>query len=242
MYVHSCTRRRALTAATAHGIARVGVQIPRGPMLAFGGREIDDLSFAFEGGVDRRPGAATLKVPVQAPPGRGGFGPAFALTYSSSALSSPFAAGWSLAGLSSIGIDTSEHMSQSDGADEFRFGGNEIVPWLEPDGPSWRPRGFGDADWSAAYHRNRTGASQIRIEKWVDRHTGRVHSRTRHARNVLTIYGAGLGSTARLADPEDSTRTVAWLPELYLARRRDTSYKTEAVRLDDRSFQATQAK
>src|SRR5512132_1839839 len=96
--------------------------------LAFGGREIGDLSLGYRVDVDARTGAAALHVPVLAPPGRHGLGPALTLTYASGAGNSAFGAGWSLAGLPVIGLDTRFHVPRWDGSDGLQLGGEDLVP------------------------------------------------------------------------------------------------------------------
>jgi RHS repeat-associated protein len=184
--------------------------------LAFGGRKVADLSIGYSVDVDPRTGAGALRVPVPAPPGRHGLGPALTLAYASGAGNSAFGAGWSLAGLPAIGLDTRFHVPRWDGRDGYQLGGDELVPWLQHKAGAWTPRGFVDGDWSVAFLRSRRGSAQVRIEKWVHVPTGRVHFRTRDARNVVTIYGARPNAAARIADPDDETRTFAWLPELQI--------------------------
>jgi RHS repeat-associated protein len=184
--------------------------------LEFGGREVGDLSLGYSVDVDAQTGAAALRVPVPVPPGRHGLAPSLSLAYASGAGNSAFGAGWSLAGLPAIGIDTRFHVPRWDGTDGYQFGGDELVPWLEQKGGTWTPRGFVDGEWSVAFLRSRRGSTQVRVEKWEHVPTGRVHFRTRDARNVLTIYGARPGAAARIADPVDETRTFTWLPELQI--------------------------
>lgn len=183
-------------------------------MLDFGGRSIEDLGIGYEIDVHAQTGAAGLSVPVPAPPGRGGLGPALSLTYSSGAGNSAFGAGWSLAGLPSIGIDTHARVPRWDGRDGYQLGGEELVPWLERQGSSWHVRSFAQGDHTVLLYRSRTSGAAIRAERWVHRPSGRVHWRTRDAQNVLTIYGARTGNAARIADPDDDARTYLWLPEL----------------------------
>ena len=196
--------------------ARV-LRCERGLMpLAFGGRKISDLALGYSVDVDPHTGAASLSVPVPTAPGRHGLGPSLTLAYSSGAGSSAFGAGWSLSGLPVIGLDTRFHVPRWDGSDGYQLGGDELVPWLEQKAGAWAPRGFVDGVWSVAFLRSRRGSAQVRVEKWVHAPTGRVHFRTRDARNLVTIYGARPGAAARIADPDDETRTFAWLPELQI--------------------------
>jgi RHS repeat-associated protein len=184
--------------------------------LAFGGRSVGDLSIDYTVDVDPRTGAASLRVPVPAPPGRHGLAPALTLAYTSGAGNSAFGAGWSLGGLPVISLDTRLHVPRWDGTDGYQLGGDELVPWLEHKAGGWTPRGFVDGEWSVAFLRSRRGSTPVRVEKWLHVPSGRIHFRTRDARNVLTIYGARPGAAARIADPDDETRTFAWLPELQI--------------------------
>ncbi len=184
--------------------------------LSFGGRKVDDLGVDYSVDVDARTGAAILRVPVPAQPGRDGLGPAFSLNYSSQAGNSPFGAGWGISGLPTIGIDTRQQLPRWDGRDTYQLEQDSLVPWLERVAGRWQPRGFDTDEFSITYYRSRKGGSAIRIEKWVEKGTRRVHFHTRDARNVLTIYGARASSAARIADPLDETRTYAWLPELQI--------------------------
>lgn len=182
-------------------------------MLEFGGRAVDELAAGYQCSVDPATGMAMLRLPVRAPIGRGGLGPAFELVYSSGAGNSPFGSGWNLSGLLTAGLDTSRHLPRWDDTDGYQLGTSEIVPWT---GVNDEPRGFVDSGWSVAFYRSRIGDSQRRIEKWVRRSDGRVHFRMRDARNVVTIFGARSGSAARISDPSDDRRTYLWLPELQL--------------------------
>src|SRR5207244_7508952 len=73
--------------------------------------------------------------------------------------------------------------------------------------------------WSVAFLRSRRSNGTTRIEKWTHLPTGRVHFRSRDQGNVLTVFGARPNAAARIADPEDEERTLAWLPELQLDPR-----------------------
>jgi RHS repeat-associated protein len=182
--------------------------------LGFGGHDIAGLGIAHEVQVDAQTGAAIFRVPVPAPPGRGGFGPAFVLTYSSQTANSAFGDGWKLSGLPIVGIDTRKQVPQWNRNDGYQFGQEPLVPWLERDAGGWRPRGFDTGEYSVTFYRGRTSGSNIRVEQWLEKSSGRIHFRTRDSHNILTIYGARLESAARIADPSDETRTYLWLPEI----------------------------
>lgn len=181
-------------------------------MLAFGGRQIEELSVGWSVDVDTGSGTARMTIPVLPPRAR--LMPSLVLTYASGGRNSAFGFGWSLSGLPSIGLDTSRHVPRWDGTDSYQWGGDELVPWLALAGGGWAARGFDRGDWSVAFYRSRRGGSQTRVEKWLHRPTGRVHFRTRTADNLLTVYGARTGNAARIADPASDERTLTWQPEL----------------------------
>jgi hypothetical protein len=183
--------------------------------IGFGGRGIEALSLGAAVEVDPRTGAASLRVPIPVPAGRG-MAPSLALVYGSGAGNSAFGAGWALAGLPSITVAATRRLPRWDGRDGFELAGDELVPWLESSNGTWTPRTWSRGTWMVALWRSRRGASQVRVEQWTHRPSGRVHFRTRDPANVVTIYGARAGSEARLADPDDPDRTFAWLPELQL--------------------------
>lgn len=123
-----------------------------------------------------RRGAAALRVPVPAPSGRGGLGPALTLTYGAAAGNSTFGAGWRLAGLPSIGIDTRKRLQRWDGTDGYALDDDPLVPWLEVDtasGARWRPRRFVHGAYAITVYRSRTGGATMRSEP-VDAHGHRA--------------------------------------------------------------------
>src|SRR3954470_24755416 len=144
-------------------------------MLSFGGVKVQDLSIGCRVDVDAHTGAASVRVAVPAGPGRAGLAPSLSLTYSSGAGNSAFGAGWGLAGLASISLNRRHGVPRWDGSDSYQFGGDDLVPWLQQQGPDWVPRGFVRNDWSVAYYRSRRGAARTRIEKWLHVPTGRIH-------------------------------------------------------------------
>lgn len=184
--------------------------------LGFNGRKIEDLRIEYEANVDLQTGATGLRVSIPVPEGRDDLAPALMLTYSSQAGNSAFGIGWSLSGLPSVSIDTRQHVPKWDGTDTYQFSSDELVPWKELIEGQWRLRNYDTETHSIICYRSRTSASVLRVEKWTEKRTGKIHFRTRDARNVLTVYGARPDSTARIEDPEDSTRTFTWLPEIQL--------------------------
>ena len=175
---------------------------------------VGELAIAADISVDPRTGAVSLSVPVMTPVGRDGFAPQLALSYSSGGGNSAFGSGWGLSGLPSISVRTSDHLPRWDGTDGFELAGEELVPWLREDEPgAWTAREHQDGDWNVRFFRT-VSSSQVRIEFWQHRQSRRIHFRSRDASNVLTVFGARLDGSGRIADPEDSSRTFSWLPEI----------------------------
>jgi hypothetical protein len=183
-------------------------------MLAFGERQVENLAVGATLEVTPQSGTATLSVPVLPPPGRSDLTPPLLICHRSTSGNSILGAGWSLSGLPAVGLDTSRNVPRWDGTDGFQLGGDGLVPWLQRAGSGWTPRGFERGDFSVALLRSRRGSARVRVEKWLHRPTGRVHFRTRDVENLLTIYGARANAAARIADPDDESRTLTWLPEL----------------------------
>ena len=181
-----------------------------------GGRKIEDLPLSYTVDVDAWSGTATMRVVVPISSGRDARGPALSLVYSSGAGPSEFGVGWSLAGIPAIGIDTREHAPRWDGQDGYEIAGSQLVPWLEETSSGWQPRTRTAGPYTVTFYRSKLGGAHIRVERWTEIATGRVHFRTRDARNVVTIYGARPAAAARVADPDDEARTFTWLPELQL--------------------------
>ncbi len=184
--------------------------------MNFGGRNVSDLAISYDINVAAQTGAAIFTLPIPAPLGRNGLGPTLVLSYSSQTGNSPFGTGWSLSGLPAIGIDARRQVPRWDSRDGYALGGDELVPWLENEAGEWRPRGFDNGEYAVTFYRSRFGDPAVRVERWLDKTTGRVHFRTRDGANVLTIYGARPGSAARIADPTDDDKAYVWLPELQL--------------------------
>ena len=184
--------------------------------MELGGTGVGELAIAADLSVDPRSGSVSLTVPVMTPVGRDGFAPELALSYSSGAGNSAFGSGWGLVGLPSVSVRTSDHLPRWDGTDRFELGGEELVPWLRPgEAGRWTAREHQDGDWHVRFFRT-VSSSQVRVELWRHRPSGRVHFRTRDASNVLTIFGARLDGSGRIADSKDPSRTFSWLPEVRL--------------------------
>ncbi|MCW5801527.1 MAG: VCBS repeat-containing protein [Deltaproteobacteria bacterium] len=183
-----------------------------------GGRAPAALTVSHSLDVDPSSGATSLRVGIPCTPGRDGFGPAISLTFTNSSGNSAFGIGWALSSWPAIGIDLTERAPRWDGRDDLQWGGQELVVLLDREADAWRPRIRTEGPWQVTTYRTRRGGRKSRVERWTDRASGRIHFRTWDAGGVVTIYGARPGATARIADPEDELRTLAWLPELQLDR------------------------
>lgn len=184
--------------------------------MGLSGRKPEDLGLGYEVQIDPHTGGAHLRVQVPVPAGRAGLAPVLALDYASTSGNSEIGVGWNLSWSPAIGLYTRDHVPRWDGCDPIQFGGAEVVPWLDAVQGEWSPRRHVDDTWSVGFFRVRRGALQLRLERWQHVPTGRTHYRTRDARNLVTIYGARPAAAARIADPDDEARTLAWLPELQL--------------------------
>ena len=181
--------------------------------ISFSSKDVETLRIAHRVDVNPLTGTAVIDVPLPFTSGRSGFGPSLALQYSSSASHSVYGEGWSLAGLSTIGLTGKRHPNY-DGKDDFVFNGTEeLVPILRYQEGTWQPRMEDRNDFWVHYYRRKKEVDFIRFEKWVHKTTGRIHWRSRDSANVLSIYGLRLSGESRVADPNDPERTYLWLLE-----------------------------
>jgi hypothetical protein len=82
--------------------------------------------------VSEQTGAARLRIPIEAPPGPGGFAPELALSYSSHAGDGPFGVGWSL-NLGEIRCSARFGVPDDASCETYEFGGTLLV--ANPDTP-----------------------------------------------------------------------------------------------------------
>ena len=80
--------------------------MPVADELALAGGSVDELGVEHAVEVDQLSGGAVVTVPLPLTPGRSGFGPRLALTWSAGAPNSPFGAGWGLAGLPAVTLSS----------------------------------------------------------------------------------------------------------------------------------------
>ncbi|MCC6874202.1 MAG: hypothetical protein IT378_07820, partial [Sandaracinaceae bacterium] len=154
-------------------------------------------------------GSAEVRIPIPLTAGRDGFGPTLALAFGGYDPLSPFAHGWSLAGLPSIDVDTRDGLPAYDGAERFRYAGQELVPLDDASRPtSWTREGH-----EVRVFRARLEAVPIRAERWTHQTTRRVHWRVRTGGGAVQVFGRREDAESRLADPADPRRTFRWLLE-----------------------------
>jgi len=181
--------------------------------ISFSTKGIQDLAIPHEADVNQLTGTAVVSVPLTHTSGRSGFGPSLALQYSSSAGNSVYGIGWSLAGLSTIGLTGKQH-PKYDGSDGFVFNGaEELVPVLRQNGAGYEPRVETLDEYHVRFYRSKFESSYIRFEKWTHVSTGRIHWLTRTPDNTVFVFGLDIFNNSRIADPEDSSRTYLWLLE-----------------------------
>ncbi|TDD34975.1 hypothetical protein E1287_15245 [Actinomadura sp. KC06] len=170
-------------AGATDGSGRMTTGVPE-MALPQGGGAIRGIGEKFE--PDPHTGTGNHTVPIELPPGRDGFQPRLALSYSTGAGNGPYGLGWSLS-VPQISRRTDRGVPRYDGSDVFVLSGAEdLVP---------APGGTGGVH----RYRPRTEGLFARIE----RHAGfwRVHGRD------------GLVSTYAdvVADPKDPAKIFAWL-------------------------------
>jgi RHS repeat-associated protein len=182
------------------------------------GRSPAALGIVHKLSVDAQGGTAHLSIPIEVTQGRDGFTPVLSLEYRSTAGNGAFGRGWNLAGLLGISLDTSQHLPQYLGNDDFSFSGaGMLVPYLDASGPDgqWRKQG----PYRVRRYRPRTGGGHLRIERFVHGSTGDAHWRIRDARDTLSVLGSSADGLSRVSDPRDAAHVFSWLPELQIDAR-----------------------
>jgi hypothetical protein len=174
--------------------------------LPKGGGAIRGIGEKF--GVNAVNGTCSMSVPLDASPGRAGFGPQLNLSYDSGSGNGQFGFGWSLS-IPSISRNTDKGLPRYDDADEsdvFILSGSEdLVPVLRPDGTRYTDDvtvpGF-----TIDRYRPRIEGLFARIERWTESATGDVHWRSISRDNITTTYGETAES--RIAEGD---RVFSWL-------------------------------
>ncbi len=163
--------------------------------------------------VNAATGAVNLSVPIGVSPGRGGFGPDLALSYSAGAGNGAYGVGWALSP-PSISRRTEKGLPRYVDAEESDVfvlaGAEDLVPALDAN------QQIDEAlDSSGAYlvrrYRPRVEAGFSRIERWTELSTADVHWRVTSSDNIMRVYGRG--PATRVADPARPERVFSWLLE-----------------------------
>jgi RHS repeat-associated protein len=180
------------------------------PTLPKGGGAIRGIDESFQ--TSPSTGTASLSVPLPISPGRAGFSPSLALSYSSGVGNGPFGLGWNL-DLPAISRKVDQRLPRYDDgrrSDIFVLSGyDDLVPVLVEGDDGWThdstPRDGFDVD----RYRPRIEGPFARIERWVRQADGDTHWRVITRDSLTSLYGASAES--RITDPEDPSRVFSWL-------------------------------
>ncbi|MEO6973161.1 MAG: SpvB/TcaC N-terminal domain-containing protein [Rhodoferax sp.] len=163
-------------------------------------------------------GTGSMSVPIQASPGRSGFGPQLSISYDSGAANGPYGFGWNLS-LPAISRKTDKGLPQYQDAQEsdtfILSGAEDLVPALLPVNGAWDrddvpPRAVYGQTYSIRRYRPRVEGLFARIERWINVADSRDHFwRSISRDNITTWYGRTTES--RIADPADASRIFSWL-------------------------------
>lgn len=158
-------------------------------------------------------GSSGLTLPLPISPGRDGFGPQLALTYSSGTGNGAFGFGWSLS-LPAITRKTDKGLPRyGDDAESDVFllsGADDLVPVLGETGQRVkRARRWHGVDYQVRIYRPRIEGAYTRIERWTAEATGISHWRTIGRDNIVTLYGTD--PTSRIVDPANPKRVFSYL-------------------------------
>lgn len=163
-----------------------------------GGGAVRGLGEMFQ--PDLHTGTGNFSVPLEVPPGRGGFAPKLALSYSSGNGNGPFGLGWQLS-VPGVRRKTDKQIPRYDGTDVFMLSGAEdLVP----------VRG---GDEGVQRYRPKTDALCARVEH-----------HTRNSNHWVVWTKDGLRSTYGTPRPEDAD--VAWRDLAVVADPTDASRVT----------------
>jgi RHS repeat-associated protein len=160
-------------------------------------------------------GSCELSVPLPFSKTRGGLDSSIALQYSSGSGNSVFGLGWSLT-LPSIRRRTDKRLPRYEDeheSDVFLYSGAEdLVPAFVDDGAgNWTADVVDAGGVHVERYRPRIEGLFARIEKISVAGESASYWKVTTRDNVATIFGRT--AAARIADPSDSSRVFAWLPE-----------------------------
>ena len=185
-------------------------------MIGFRETALEQLTVEHTIEVNTLSGSARLSVPIRTTPGRESFGPTLALGYGSGEGNSTFGVGWFLAGVPSIGVDTSRSLpTYQAGSDRYSYaGGQELVPYRRKQGAQWLPVVEKRGTYRVEKFRSKVERSFERFEKWTEQASGREHWLAYARNGVISVFGMAGDNSTRIADPSDPVRrTFQWLLE-----------------------------
>ncbi len=183
--------------------------------ISFASKDLKDLTIPYDIQVNPQTGEANVSIDIPRTSGRSDFNPNLSLKYNSSGPNSFFGIGWSLAGVSAIGISSKKGLPLYDDNDTYQFNGDDLLPWLEETTDGWKPREFesNDGQYWIQLYRSKLDQQYIRIEKWTQKDSRRIHWRSRDKNNTVSIFGNNIDNTSRIFDPENQERTFSWIIE-----------------------------
>lgn len=188
--------------------------------MSSAGASPSGLAPAFQVTVDRFTASANTSVQFDLPEGRSGMTPSLGLAYGSARRQGCFGRGWSLTGLTAIGLDGEDGLPRYDGSDGFSssLGGSLVRARNPMDGTPLTTR---SGSYRVERYRAQIDDAMIRYERWIHEPSGAVHWRSRDATDTVTIYGRDASGASRIADPAARKRVFQWLPELQVSARGD---------------------
>src|SRR6266851_1942732 len=184
--------------------------------LPKGGGAIKGIGEKFD--VNPVTGTASFSVPIFTTPSRSDFFPKLSLSYDSGAGNGLFGLGWRLS-VPSIFRKTEKGLPRyqdDEESDIFLLSGAEdLVPALAQDGEGWirdsREEHVGHDIFNVQRYRPRIEGLFARIEQWKHQETGAIHWISLSKDNITSVYGRS--SSAKVADPDDTTHVFQWLLE-----------------------------
>jgi len=175
--------------------------------LPRGGGAISALDENFSASLVTGTASFAIKLPITQ--GRG-FVPGLQLAYDSGGGVGAFGLGWSV-GIGSVRRETNKRLPTYDSEDLFIFGGQDLVPFLGPDGePEIVEVEEGGKSFRVQRFRTRVEGGFKKIEFWRAGPAD-CHWRSWSGDNVVTVLG--LDPESRLADPTRPERILEWLPD-----------------------------
>ncbi len=213
--VHAFTERAGpAEVVREHVVAPPTVSLPKG------GGSVQGMGEQFQ--ANPATGSAGLSIPLGLSPGRDGITPQLSLSYDSGGGNGPFGMGWRLS-VPAVSRKTSRGIPRyhdgrgrwPDESDTFQLsdseasGGEDLVPAM--DDPIVRTVVDGSDTWVVHRYRPRVESGFARIERFSLQGSTEVYWRTISRSNVVRTYGKA--ASARVVDPNDSSRIFEWLLE-----------------------------